>query len=196
GAHRAGVGCQDQRQEPYLAADAEVRVQPRRRRAGGPAAVRGRGDPACLHDRRGGRGPGCVPGQARPGLGGLPLVLLTQPPSAGPEAYKSGTLPGQGTLPPRQDPTGGPAPRHGRWPAMEGMQNESLVVATPPQPGHYEIDPSQSRVTFTTRHLFGLGRVKGSFAIRRGSADVADPVAASAIYPEIETASVRAHTSQ
>ena len=79
---------------------------------------------------------------------------------------------------------------------MEGMQNNSAVIAATPQPGHYDIDPSQSRVTFTTRHLFGLGRVKGSFAIRRGSADVADPVAASAIYAEIETASFRTNSSQ
>ena len=57
---------------------------------------------------------------------------------------------------------------------MEGMQSESAVIATAPHPGHYDIDPSQSRVTFTTRHLFGLGRVKGSFAIRGGTAVPAD----------------------
>ena len=77
GAHRAGVGRQDQRQEPHLAADAEVLVQHDRRRAGGPAGARGRGDPARLHDRRGGRGPGRLPGEARPGLDAFPLVLLT-----------------------------------------------------------------------------------------------------------------------
>src|SRR5215831_10747510 len=71
------------------------------------------------------------------------------------------------------------------------MQTEPAVSTTTPQPGHYDIDPSRSRVTFATRHLFGLGRVKGSFAIRRGTADIADPVAASAIYAEIETASFR-----
>ena len=54
---RAGVGAQDQRQEPDRAADAEVRVQPDRRRPGRPAGVRRRGDPAGLHDRRGRRGP-------------------------------------------------------------------------------------------------------------------------------------------
>ena len=72
---------------------------------------------------------------------------------------------------------------------MEDMQSTSTVVTTTPQPGHYDIDPRRSRVTFATRHLFGLGRVKGSFAIRGGTADVADPIAASAIYAEIETAS-------
>jgi len=71
------------------------------------------------------------------------------------------------------------------------MQTEPAVIATTPQPGHYDIDPGRSRVTFATRHLFGLGRVRGSFAVRGGSADVADPIAASAVYAEIETASFR-----
>jgi polyisoprenoid-binding protein YceI len=76
------------------------------------------------------------------------------------------------------------------------MQTEPAVTATAPQPGHYDIDPDRSRVTFATRHLFGLGRVKGSVGIRGGTADVADPVAASAIYAEIETASFRTKSRQ
>jgi polyisoprenoid-binding protein YceI len=76
------------------------------------------------------------------------------------------------------------------------MQTEPAVTATAPQPGHYDIDPDRSRVTFATRHLFGLGRVKGSFGIRGGTADVADPVAASVIYAEIETASFRTKNRQ
>ena len=76
------------------------------------------------------------------------------------------------------------------------MQTEPAVIATAPQPGHYDIDPDRSRVTFATRHLFGLGRVRGSFAIRGGTADVADPVAASTVYVEIETASFRTKNRQ
>ena len=76
------------------------------------------------------------------------------------------------------------------------MQTESEIIATTPQPGHYDIDPDRSRVTFATRHLFGLGRVTGSFAIRGGTADVADPIAASTIYAEIETASFRTKNRQ
>ena len=72
---------------------------------------------------------------------------------------------------------------------MVGMQPTTTVVTTTPQPGHYDIDPRRSRVTFATRHLFGLGRVKGSFAIRGGTADVADPIETSAIYAEIDAAS-------
>ncbi|HEX8867077.1 MAG TPA: YceI family protein [Lentzea sp.] len=71
------------------------------------------------------------------------------------------------------------------------MQTTSTVATATLPPGHYDIDPSRSSVTFATRHLFGLGRVKGSFAIRAGAADVADPIEASAIYAEIEAASFR-----
>jgi polyisoprenoid-binding protein YceI len=71
------------------------------------------------------------------------------------------------------------------------METTHVVVTTTPQPGHYDIDPARSRVTFATRHLFGLGRVRGSFAVRGGTADVADPIAASAIDAEIEAASFR-----
>jgi polyisoprenoid-binding protein YceI len=71
------------------------------------------------------------------------------------------------------------------------MKTRQAVLATAPQPGHYDIDPDRSRVTFATRHLFGLGRVKGSFAVRGGRADIADPLEVSAIYAEIDTASFR-----
>ena len=74
---------------------------------------------------------------------------------------------------------------------MGNMQTTPAVLPTTPQPGHYDIDPRRSRVTFATRHLFGLGRVKGSFAVRGGTADVAEPIAASAIYAEMEAASFR-----
>jgi polyisoprenoid-binding protein YceI len=73
------------------------------------------------------------------------------------------------------------------------MKTDPAVLATAPQPGHYDIDPDRSRVTFATRHLFGLGRVKGSFAVRGGRADIADPLEVSAIYAEIDTASFRAN---
>ena len=76
-AHGAGVGGGGQRQEPDGAADAEVRVQPDRRRARRPAAVRRRGDPAGLRHRRGRRGPRRVPREAAARLVGRPVPLLT-----------------------------------------------------------------------------------------------------------------------
>src|ERR1039458_9384188 len=64
-------------------------------------------------------------------------------------------------------------------------------LATPVQLGHYEIDPAGSTVTFRTRHLFGLAPVRGTFAIRPGAVDVAEPVTASSIRAEIDAASFR-----
>jgi polyisoprenoid-binding protein YceI len=63
--------------------------------------------------------------------------------------------------------------------------------AAPVPPGHYEIDPAASAVTFRTRHLFGLAPVRGSFTIRSGAIDVADPVTSSGISAEIDAASFR-----
>jgi polyisoprenoid-binding protein YceI len=61
----------------------------------------------------------------------------------------------------------------------------------PPAAGRYEIDASQSGVTFRTRHLFGLAPVRGSFKIRAGSIEVATPVTDSRVHIEIEAASFR-----
>ena len=63
-------------------------------------------------------------------------------------------------------------------------------MATPP-PGRYEIDTGRSAVAFRTRHLFGLAPVRGTFAIRAATIDVAEPVTDSSIHAEIDTASFR-----
>ena len=55
------------------------------------------------------------------------------------------------------------------------MHTEPEITQTP-QLGRYEIDASQSRVTFRTRQMFGLGPVRGTFAIRSGTADIAEPL--------------------
>ena len=62
----------------------------------------------------------------------------------------------------------------------------STAVQVPPM-GRYEIDPQASTVTLRGRHFFGLGRVTGSFAIRRGVIEVADPVSDSRLEVEIDT---------
>lgn len=58
-----------------------------------------------------------------------------------------------------------------------------------PRPGRYEIDAQASTVTFTGRHLFGLAPVSGTFAIRHGVIDVADPVGDSRVEVQIDTSS-------
>ncbi|MEY9877785.1 polyisoprenoid-binding protein YceI [Streptacidiphilus sp. MAP12-33] len=62
-------------------------------------------------------------------------------------------------------------------------------VQSAPRLGRYAIDPAASSVGFTTRHLFGLGRVRGTFAIRGGSFVVTGPSAASAVRAEIDAGS-------
>ena len=75
------------------------------------------------------------------------------------------------------------------------MHTEPQITQAPPL-GHYEIDVSRSRVKFRTRHMFGLGPVRSTFAIRSGSADIAEPLADSAIHAEIDTASFRTGNRQ
>jgi len=50
----------------------------------------------------------------------------------------------------------------------------AAVVA--PASGTYRIDAARSAITFTTRHLFGLGAVHGSFELRDGEIRVTDPL--------------------
>ena len=75
------------------------------------------------------------------------------------------------------------------------MHTEQEITQAP-RLGHYEIDVSQSRVTFRTRHMFGLFPARGTFAIRSGSADIAEPLADSVIHAEIDTASFRTGNQQ
>lgn len=67
------------------------------------------------------------------------------------------------------------------------MQTTQDLVA--PQLGRYEIDPGASTVSFRTRHMFGLGGVRGTFAIRTGMIDVTEPLSDSSIHVEIDAAS-------
>ncbi|RAG81939.1 YceI family protein [Streptacidiphilus pinicola] len=80
------------------------------------------------------------------------------------------------------------------------------ATSTPPalRPGRFAIDPVASTLSFTARHLFGLGLVRGTFAIRRGSVDVAEPpagstavTAATAVTAEVDAGSIdTGHTSR
>jgi polyisoprenoid-binding protein YceI len=62
---------------------------------------------------------------------------------------------------------------------------------TTPKLGRYEIDTTCSTVTFRTRHLFGLAPVRGRFALRAATVDVAEPPTESRVHAEIEAGSFR-----
>ena len=66
----------------------------------------------------------------------------------------------------------------------------SLAMAVP-VPGTYLVDPARSTVTFSMRHMFGLGGVSGSFQVRSGSITIADPPAGSSVRGEVDAASFR-----
>jgi polyisoprenoid-binding protein YceI len=67
---------------------------------------------------------------------------------------------------------------------------------SPIQAGRYDLDPQRSAIRFRTRHMFGLGPVRGTFAIRSGAVLVADPLDASTVYAEIDAASFATGNSQ
>jgi len=54
------------------------------------------------------------------------------------------------------------------------MPTTSTAVQAPPV-GRYVIDPAGSSVTFVTKHMFGLGKVRGTFKVTRGVITIADP---------------------
>ncbi len=60
-----------------------------------------------------------------------------------------------------------------------------------PAPGRYRIDAEHSTVTFTTRHFFGLGAVRGTFGLRDGVVSVADPVTESGVWARVAASSFR-----
>lgn len=49
------------------------------------------------------------------------------------------------------------------------------VSAALPDPGTYDVDPTRSSIRFTTRHMFGLGAVTGSFPLNSARITIADP---------------------
>ncbi|KAA9148522.1 YceI family protein [Amycolatopsis acidicola] len=59
-----------------------------------------------------------------------------------------------------------------------------------PAAGDYRIDGAGSGLSFTTRHFFGLGPVRGTFRIREGRLTVADDVANSEVAATIDAASI------
>ena len=61
--------------------------------------------------------------------------------------------------------------------------------------GLYRIDPTNSSITFKTRHLFGLGRVRGSFELHDGEIHFADPVSGSWVEARVSTASFQTGSS-
>ena len=68
------------------------------------------------------------------------------------------------------------------------MATQALAISVPTA-GAYAVDPKKSTITFNTRHMFGLGKVSGTFAFRSGDLVVADPPTDSSARAEVEAGS-------
>ena len=73
---------------------------------------------------------------------------------------------------------------------MNSPITQPAAIAAP-APGTYRIEAERSAIAFTTRHLFGLGVVHGSFQLREGEIHVTDPVHESSARAKISAASFR-----
>lgn len=69
---------------------------------------------------------------------------------------------------------------------MNGTRPQAV---DPPLVATYRVDPARSTIAFTTRHLFGLGVVHGSFAVQDGEIRIGNPVVDSATHARIRAAS-------
>jgi polyisoprenoid-binding protein YceI len=65
-----------------------------------------------------------------------------------------------------------------------------------PTVGTYRMDPARSTVTYSGRHMFGLGIVHASFAIRSGELQVGDPLSASAVAVTVDAASFHSSSAK
>jgi polyisoprenoid-binding protein YceI len=79
---------------------------------------------------------------------------------------------------------------------IRAKPKESAMTAQPathisklPETGEYRIDPERSRVTYASRHMFGLGRVSAEFRISSGRLDVSPALAECRARATIDAAS-------
>lgn len=69
------------------------------------------------------------------------------------------------------------------------MDTRNDDVTATPRLGTYTLDTDSSTIRFRSRHLFGLLPVTGSFSVRSGTVDVAEPVGESSVRVEIDAGS-------
>src|SRR3954452_4268806 len=66
------------------------------------------------------------------------------------------------------------------------MSTDSHTSIKLPAVGVYVIDPARSSVSYTGRHMFGLGSVHAAFTINSGEVRVTDPPSASTVTVSIK----------
>lgn len=76
------------------------------------------------------------------------------------------------------------------------MTAEHATPLHAPPAGAYRIDPQRSQVSYTGRHMFGLGVVHATFAISSGEIQVADPLAGSGVVVTVDAGSFRSNNAK
>ncbi|MEU9403735.1 YceI family protein [Streptomyces sp. NPDC048242] len=79
---------------------------------------------------------------------------------------------------------------------MDATGGTTPTTTQTPRPGRYTIDPDGSTLSFRTTHVFGLLPVRGTFTLRCGSVDVADPLSGSRVRAEADAGSFRSGNAQ
>jgi polyisoprenoid-binding protein YceI len=64
------------------------------------------------------------------------------------------------------------------------------------EPGTYRLDPARSTISYSGRHMFGLGRVAATFTVRSGQLQVADGLAGSTADITIDAASFTSNSEK
>lgn len=69
------------------------------------------------------------------------------------------------------------------------MTAEIIAPTALPNVGTYRIDPERTKVSYTGRHLLGLGVVQATFRIKSGEIQMADPTISSMVTVSIDASS-------
>ncbi len=75
------------------------------------------------------------------------------------------------------------------------MASQALAVSVPTV-GAYAVDSKKSTIKFETRHMFGLGRVSGTFAFRSVDLVIGDPPSQSSASAEVDAGSFSTGSGQ
>lgn len=76
------------------------------------------------------------------------------------------------------------------------MTAHSTAGVRLPAPGTYRVDPEQSVVSYSGRHMFGLGTVHATFTVKSGELRVADPASTSTVAVAIDAASFHSNSAK
>src|ERR1700712_355731 len=69
---------------------------------------------------------------------------------------------------------------------MVPMSTQDSTSIELPTVGVYVIDPMRSKVSYSGRHMFGLGSVHATFTINSGEVRILDPASASTVTVSID----------